>query len=201
MARLTGLAMALLAGLGAAWLPAAAMPTGDAAQAIRLAVAGALEQTHVTRLYDPSYVRLSYPGGDLAADRGVCADVIVRAFRKAGVDLQQRVHEDMRGHFAAYPRRWGALNPDPSIDHRRVANLMTYFARQGKSLPLDGAQEYRPGDVVAWDLGGGLLHIGIVSDIQASADGAYAMVHNIGRGAELEDVLRRWKIIGHYRYF
>lgn len=176
----------------------ASQPAHQAAQA----VAGAVEQTGYTRLYDPAYVQLAYPGGDPPPDRGVCSDVVVRAFRRAGVDLQKEVHEDMARHFSAYPKRWHLSAPDPNIDHRRVPNLMTYFTRTGKSLPASGKPEdYAPGDVVAWDLGGGLLHIGVVSDTRAADSRSYEVVHNIGAGARLEDVLFSWPIIGHYRYF
>ncbi|HMK68313.1 MAG TPA: DUF1287 domain-containing protein [Stellaceae bacterium] len=162
----------------------------------------ALEQTAYTRSYDPAYVRIAYPNGDPPRDRGVCSDVIVRAFRAAGVDLQKEIHEDMLRSFAAYPHRWGLAAPDANIDHRRVPNLMTFFTRQGKSLPVSARREdYAPGDVVAWDLGGGLLHVGLVSDAPAAGGAGYAIVHNIGAGAQLEDVLLNWKIIGHYRYF
>ena len=165
-------------------------------------VTGAVEQTGYTHLYDPAYVLLAYPGGDPPPDRGVCSDVVVRAFRRAGIDLQKEVHEDMARHFSAYPKRWHASAPDPNIDHRRVPNLMTYFARMGKSLPTSARPEdYAPGDVVAWDLGGGVLHIGVVSDTRAADFSAYEVVHNIGAGARLEDVLFSWSIIGHYRYF
>lgn len=163
---------------------------------------GAVEQTAYTRSYDPSYVRIGYPNGDPPGDRGVCSDVIVRAFRKAGVDLQKEIHEDMARDFAAYPHRWGLRAPDTNIDHRRVPNLMTFFARGGKSVPASARPEdYLPGDVVAWDLGGGLLHVGLVSDEPVAGGKGYAIVHNIGAGARLEDVLLSWKIIGHYRYF
>jgi uncharacterized protein YijF (DUF1287 family) len=165
-------------------------------------VQGAIEQTAYTRSYDPSYVRIAYPNGDPPRDRGVCSDVIVRAFRKAGVDLQKEIHEDMVRNFAAYPHRWGLLAPDANIDHRRVPNLMTFFARHGKSVPVSARPEdYLPGDVVAWDLGGGLLHVGLVSDAPTADGRGYAIVHNIGAGARLDDVLLNWKIIGHYRYF
>jgi uncharacterized protein len=148
---------------------------------------------------------LDYPGGDVPATTGVCADVIVRAFRQAGVDLQQLVHEDMRRHFRDYPQRWGLKRPDSNIDHRRVANLMCFFQRQGKALPLQQSPtptvttRYQPGDVVAWRLDNGLLHIGLV--VEAQLDGIPLMVHNIGDGARQENVLKRWSIIGHYRYF
>jgi uncharacterized protein YijF (DUF1287 family) len=164
-------------------------------------VSGAVEQTLYTRLYDPAYVQLAYPGGDPPPDRGVCSDVVVRAFRRAGIDLQKEVHEDMARHFSSYPNPWHLRGPDPNIDHRRVANLMTYFQRKGKSLPVTKTPEdYLPGDVVAWDLGNGQLHIGVVSDTRAPVRG-YEIVHNIGAGARLEDVLFSWSIIGHYRYF
>lgn len=149
----------------------------------------ALAQVGVTTIYDSSYVKLPYPGGDLPKNRGVCADVIVRAFREIRVDLQLAVHEDMRHNFAAYPKIWGLTAPDANIDHRRVPNLMKFLDRRGKSV--SGA--FEAGDVVAWRLPNGLYHIGIVS-------GADRVVHNIGYGAQNEDVLHAWKIIGHYRW-
>lgn len=159
--------------------------------ALHLAAA-ARAQVGVTTIYDPAYRTLKYPGGDLPKERGVCADVIVRAFREIGVDLQVAVHEDMTAHFADYPKMWGLRKPDKNIDHRRVPNLMRYFSRKGKSLPVDGT--YEPGDVVAWRLPGGLYHIGIVSTDRG------LVVHNIGAGAQLEDVLHAFPIIGHYRW-
>jgi uncharacterized protein YijF (DUF1287 family) len=183
--------------LGAANSEAAPLPR-EAAQV----VAGAIEQTNYTRLYDPAYIQLAYPGGDPPPDRGVCSDVVVRAFRRAGVDLQKEIHEDMARHFSAYPKLWHLSAPDPNIDQRRVPNLMTYFTRAGKSLPITKRPEdYMPGDVVAWDLGNGVLHIGVVSATRASDSRDYEIVHNIGAGARLEDVLFSWTIIGHYRYF
>lgn len=169
---------------------------------IRQVVAGAVEQTGYTRLYDPTYVQLAYPGGDPPPDRGVCSDVVVRAFRRAGVDLQKEIHEDMARHFAAYPNSWHMRGPDPNIDQRRVPNLMTYFTRMGKAQPITKQPEdYLPGDVVAWDLGNGVLHIGVITDTRAPDSRDYEIVHNIGAGARLEDVLFSWTIIGHYRYF
>ena len=165
-------------------------------------VAGAVEQTGYTRLYDPAYVQLAYPGGDPPPDRGVCSDVVVRAFRRAGVDLQKDVHEDMVRHFGTYPNQWHLRAPDPNIDHRRVPNLMTFFTRMGKSVPISKRPEdYVPGDIVAWDLGNGVLHIGMVTDRRAPDSRDDEIVHNIGAGARLEDVLFSWTIIGHYRYF
>lgn len=170
--------------------------------ALRPVIESALAQTEQTTIYDPAYVRLDYPGGDLSIERGVCADVIVRAFRKGGVDLQRNIHEDMARNFAGYPKRWGLKAPDANIDHRRVPNLMTYFNRQEKALPVTtNAKDYEPGDVVAWDLGGGLTHIGIVVNLRARDSERYYIVHNIGAGARLEDVLFAWRQIGHYRYF
>jgi uncharacterized protein YijF (DUF1287 family) len=170
--------------------------------ALRPVIESALAQTEQTTIYDPAYVRLTYPGGDLPMERGVCADVIVRAFRKGGVDLQKEVHEDMRRDFAAYPKRWGLRAPDTNIDHRRVPNLMTYFKRRGKSLPITSdAKDYEPGDVVAWDLGGGQTHIGLVVNLRPREGERYYVDHNIGAGARLEDVLFAWRQIGHYRYF
>jgi uncharacterized protein YijF (DUF1287 family) len=164
--------------------------------------AAAIEQTTYTKTYDASYAKLDYPNGDVPKETGVCADVVVRAFRATGIDLQKELHEDMTGSFKKYPQKWNARKPDKNIDHRRVPNLMTWFDRQRKSLPITKEQkDYLPGDVVAWELGSGLLHIGLVSKIKAEGAERYAVVHNIGIGARLEDVLFSWKIIGHYRYF
>lgn len=164
--------------------------------------AAAIEQTTYTKTYDASYVKLGYPNGDVPKETGVCADVIVRAFRAGGIDLQKELHEDMTGNFSKYPKKWGARRPDRNIDHRRVPNLMTWFDRQGKSQPMTKDNKaYLPGDVVAWELGSGLVHIGMVSKIKIEGAERYAVVHNIGVGAQLEDVLFAWKMIGHYRYF
>jgi len=165
-------------------------------------IQSAIDQTSVTTGYDPSYVKLDYPGGDVPQDRGVCADVIVRAFRKGGIDLQKEVHEDMKDAWSEYPKKWKAGGTDANIDHRRVLNLTTYFERKGKSLPLSTeAKDYLPGDIVSWDLGGGLDHIGIVVNLWADKEKRYLVVHNVGAGTRLEDVLFAWKITGHYRYF
>lgn len=162
--------------------------TAHAAHGPELAAAAA-KQVGVTVVYDSAYVQLRYPGGDVPLERGVCADVIVRAFRGIGVDLQREVHEDMRANFRAYPKNWGLSGPDKNIDHRRVPNLMTFFERRGKSTRAP----YAAGDIVAWRLPGGLYHIGIVSE-------APYVVHNIGRGAQREDILFAYPIIGHYRW-
>ncbi|MGP0170925.1 DUF1287 domain-containing protein [Pseudomonas sp. NCHU5208] len=172
-----------------------------AAQAIeadRLAL-DARKQIGVTLGYDPAYRRLSYPGGDVPMATGVCTDVVIRALRQQGLDLQEAVHRDMHDNFAAYPKHWGLSRPDSNIDHRRVPNLMTWFSRQGWSLPISqDAAAYRPGDIVTWDLGRGLTHIGIVSDRRAAND-APLVLHNIGRGTQEEDILFAYRITGHYR--
>jgi len=170
--------------------------TSPSPAGIRIAIA-AREQVGVTTIYDPKYVLLPYPNGDLPMVRGVCADVVVRAFRRIGVDLQAELHKDMSRHFAAYPNNWGLRRPDANIDHRRVPNLMTYFTRRSKSLPINAA--YAPGDVVAWQLPGGLFHIGVVSQEHAPS-GEPLVVHNIGYGARAEPVLHTFRILGHYRW-
>lgn len=165
----------------------------------RLAAA-AIERTHHSVRYVPSYVRIPYPGGDVPSDTGVCTDEIIRSYRALGIDLQKEVHEDMVKHFDAYPHKW-LSHPDTNIDHRRVPNLMVFFSRNGQSLPISrSGRDYSPGDIVAWDLGRGITHIGIVVNRRGSS-GANMIVHNIGRGPQMEDALFSWKIIGHYRYF
>lgn len=162
-------------------------------------VAAAVAQYGQTVYYDPSYVNLSYPGGDVPKDRGVCSDVVIRALRGVGIDLQVALHEDMRAHWSAYPKLWGLRRPDTNIDHRRVANLMTYFSRSGDALRVSSKVDaYRPGDLVAWRLGNGRLHIGVVTD-RLAPNRNPLMAHNIGAGVQLEDVLFGWEIIGHYR--
>ncbi len=162
----------------------------------------ALAQVGVTNTYDPAYARLDYPGGDVPIDRGVCSDVIIRAMRGVGVDLQVEVHHDMRANFSRYPALWGLNRPDSNIDHRRVPNLETWLARKGSSVPITiDAVDYLPGDFVTWRLASGVPHIGIISR-QRSADRLRPLViHNIGSGARIEDVLFAWKINGHYRWF
>jgi uncharacterized protein len=185
-------------GILALLLAGAAQAEGDTGRML----AAAHAQIGVTVRYAPTYVRLDYPGGDLPVDRGVCSDVLVRALRAVGVDLQVAVHRDMLAHFSAYPRYWGLVRPDANIDHRRVPNLERYFERAGKSLPLSrDPADFVAGDFVSWRLDGGQPHIGIVSD-RRSADGQRPLiVHNIGAGTQLEDVLFEWKISGHFRYF
>jgi uncharacterized protein len=152
-------------------------------------------------VYDPAYLQIGYPNGDVPSDRGVCTDVIVRAYRKLGIDLQKEVHEDMRDHFNLYPKNWGLSKPDKNIDHRRVPNLMVFFTRFGEAKPLSNrASDYLPGDVVCWNLGGGTIHIGIVVNRRSSDGLRPLIVHNIGAGQVLEDCLFDYSIKGHYRY-
>jgi hypothetical protein len=160
-------------------------------------------QIGVTKSYDPAYTILSYPNGDVPMEKGVCTDVIIRAMRKAGVDLQKEVHEDMKPNFSVYPKKWGLKKADPNIDHRRVPNLQTFFQRKGKSLAVtDKPEDYQPGDIVTYDLDGkGMTHIALVSNIYSETSKRYLIIHNIGRGAESENVLFDWKVTGHYRYF
>lgn len=161
----------------------------------------AMAQARTTKRYDPKYVEIPYPGGDVPKDRGVCTDVVVRAFRSVGVDLQVAVHEDMASAFPEYPDRWGLAHPDPNIDHRRVPNLRTFFDRKGKALPVsDLGSDYQPGDVVTWDIGG-RPHTGVVST-RRNADGTrFCIAHHYGGGVRVEDVLFRFPISGHYRFF
>jgi hypothetical protein len=176
-----------------------APPPRTAAEKI---VAGAKAQATEGAIYTPGYFTLSYPNGDLPPDKGVCTDVVVRALRKAGCDLQQLVHEDMKRNFRKYPNPWGLKKPDPNIDHRRVPNLMRFFERRGSSLTMEVSSKtlpsWQPGDVVCWRLDSGLLHCGVLSDTR-NADGAPLVIHNLGRCVE-EDCLTAWKIIGHFRY-
>ena len=152
--------------------------------------------------YDPTYFSIDYPNGDIPKDKGVCTDVIIRAYRKLGIDLQKEVHEDMKAHFSAYPNLWGLSSTDKNIDHRRVPNLMKFFSRNGQELIITrNAKDYQPGDIVSWNLNSGLMHIGIVVNKKSSDEERYLIVHNIGAGQVMEDVLFSYKIIGHYRYY
>ena len=162
----------------------------------------AIELTKHSVKYDPSYVTIAYPNGDVAADKGVCTDVVIRAYRRLGIDLQKEVHEDMKAHFELYPKIWKLSKPDANIDHRRVQNLQVFFARHNASVSVSKiAAEYRPGDIVTWDLGSGIVHIGIVVDRLSENDvQRHLIVHNIGGGQVLSDCLFRFKITGHYRY-
>lgn len=182
----------------AACLPAAHALAQDAAPA-RL-VEAARSQIGVTIQYDPRYERLAFPGGDVPLERGVCTDVVVRAYRKLGADLQELVHRDMKLAWNAYPKLWQLKRPDPNIDHRRVPNLATFFTRHGKAMqPVRDGAAYQAGDVVTWMLPGNLPHIGIVSS-QRGADGVPLVIHNIGRGTRIEDMLFAYPLTGHYRW-
>lgn len=183
------------------WLSGASPAHADAG-ALRSLLASALEQTRQTRYYDPAYVDIPYPGGDVPIERGVCSDVVIRAFRATGVDLQVEVHRDMKQNFSAYPKKWGLARPDANIDHRRVPNLMKFFERKGKSLPVsDQPGDYLPGDVVAWRLPNGLYHIGLVSNLPSSDPRRFLVIHNIGAGTRTEDILFAFEVLGRYRYF
>jgi uncharacterized protein len=152
-------------------------------------------------VYDAAYTSIPYPNGDVHPNKGVCTDVIIRTYRKLGVDLQKEVYEDMKTNFTKYPKNWGLVKPDKNIDHRRVPNLMTFFTRHGEVKPItNNAVDYQPGDIVCWNLGGGITHIGIVSTRKSATGERYLIVHNIGSGQVLEDMLFIYKIIGHYRY-
>ena len=167
-------------------------------------VAAAIERTHHSVRYVSDYVRIPYPDGDVPPDTGVCTDEVIRSYRAVGVDLQKEVHEDMLRNFSVYPnqRRWLLARPDPNIDHRRVPNLMVFFQRKGETLSITNrSEDFSPGDLITWDLGGNVPHIGIVVDRKARDTGRYMIVHNIGAGPKMEDVIFNWKITGHYRYF
>jgi uncharacterized protein YijF (DUF1287 family) len=151
-------------------------------------------------IYDPAYFSIKYPNGDVPANKGVCTDVVIRAYRQFGIDLQQKVHEDMKAHFDLYPKIWKLKTTDRNIDHRRVPNLQVFFTRFGQKLPVTGkASDYKPGDLVTWMIGGKLPHIGIVTQRKTSG-GRNQIVHNVGRGQVLEDCLFKYPITGHYRY-
>lgn len=173
-------------------------------QFLKKFVAAAEERTHHTVRYDPAYVRIPYPGGDVPEGTGVCTDEVIRSYRAVGIDLQKEVHEDMERNFSAYPqqKRWLLSHADTNIDHRRVPNLMVFFSRKGESLAIThDPADYLPGDLVTWDLGGGVPHIGIVVGEKAAQGSRHLIVHNIGQGPQREDALFAWKITGHYRYF
>lgn len=162
----------------------------------------ALDRTRHHVVYDRQYRVIAYPGGDVPADRGVCTDVVIRSYRAVGIDLQRAVHEDMKANFHLYPARWGLRQPDRNIDHRRVPNLRVFFARHGKTLSISrDPHTYHPGDIVTWNLraGGDLPHIGIMTEKRAP-DGTPLIVHNIGAGPVLEDILFKYQVAGHYRY-
>jgi uncharacterized protein YijF (DUF1287 family) len=166
-------------------------------------ISAALAQTQSHVRYNGTYFKIAYPNGDVPAEFGVCTDVVIRAYRKLNIDLQQLVHEDIRESFALYPakRNWGQTKPDTNIDHRRVPNLQTFFTRYGKALPVTAiGDDYKPGDLVTWMVSGNLPHIGIVVDKKSEDGERPLIVHNIGAGPQLEDMLFEFKVTGHYRY-
>ncbi len=171
----------------------------DAEFATDLALAAEDRARHDVR-YDPSYVSIAYPMGDVPANTGVCTDVVIRSFRMMGIDLQQLVHEDMKRNFRKYPKIWGLKRPDPNIDHRRVPNLETFLTRKGAALPVSSDPAvFRPGDIVTWRLPGNLPHMGIVTT-RTAASGFPMIAHNIGAGPQIEDMLFDYKITGHFRW-
>jgi len=164
-------------------------------------VNSARQRTLAEVTYDPKYVKLTYPGGDVPANTGVCTDVVIRTFRNAfDFDFQKAVHEDMRANFGAYPNHWGLKRPDRNIDHRRVPNLEAFLKRKGAAVPISKkAKDYLPGDIVSWKLGGRISHIGIVSDNKA-IDGTPLIIHNIGAGPVEENILWIPDMTGHFRF-
>jgi uncharacterized protein YijF (DUF1287 family) len=175
------------------------MPSGPLISVLE----SAQRQIETTTQYTQDYFVIPYPNGDLPIQTGACTDVVIRSFRSAGIDLQKEIHDDMAKNFESYPRKWGLTKPDTNIDHRRVPNLQTFFERRGKSLPVTRkANDYRPGDIVSWDLNGkGMTHIGLVSNRWNPSHERYLIIHNIGSGVHAEDRLFEWTITGHYRYF
>jgi hypothetical protein len=161
----------------------------------------ALSLTKQAVTYDPSYFKIAYPNGDVPSDKGVCTDVVIRAYRKIGIDLQKEVHEDMEQNFNLYPQKWGLTHPDKNIDHRRVPNLMVFFSRFGTVKPTaQNAANFLPGDIVCWNLGGNITHIGLIVNKKSSDGKRFQVVHNIGGGQVLADCLFDYEIIGHYSY-
>ena len=161
----------------------------------------AISLTQQKVVYDPTYFTIAYPNGDVPSNKGVCTDVVIRTYRKLGVDLQKEVHEDMKVNFSKYPHKWGLSKPDKNIDHRRVPNLMVFFTRFGQVKPVTTqAEDYLPGDIVCWNLGGAITHIGVVVDKKSIDKKRPLIVHNIGGGQVLADCLFDYKIIGHYQY-
>ena len=161
----------------------------------------AIELTKQEVTYDPSYFSIPYPNGDIPSDKGVCTDVVIRAYRSLGIDLQKEVHEDMKSNFSIYPTIWGLNSTDRNIDHRRVPNLMKFFERKGVKMSLSTkAEDYQPGDIVCWNLGGAITHIGLVVDKKSFDGKRHMIVHNIGGGQVLQDCLFDYRIIGHFQY-
>lgn len=175
--------------------------TGEEKEFRKKLVDAAIERVNYKVIYDPAYVKIDYPDGDVPADQGVCADVVIRSYRKLGIDLQKEVHEDMAENFDLYPKLWELKKPDANIDHRRVPNLMKFFERKGQVLLITkNPNDYLPGDLVTWSLSHGKTHIGIVIDELSSDKQRPLIVHNVGAGPKINDALFAWKIIGHFKY-
>lgn len=152
-------------------------------------------------VYDGAYVSIPYPNGDVPPSQGVCTDVIVRAYRKLGIDLQKEVHLDMKANFSKYPKTWGLKKTDTNIDHRRVPNLETFFTRNGQKLAVTkNSSDYKTGEMVTWMINNKMPHIGIVTHIKSRDKKRFLIVHNVGGGQVLEDCLFKYKIVGHYKY-
>jgi len=192
---------AVLGGLALAACGQAEAQVRPASARARTLIAAARRQVGITLAYDPAYTALPYPGGDVPRAKGVCTDVLIRAYRDAfGIDLQLEVHRDMTAHFAAYPKRWSLKRPDRNIDHRRVPNLETYWTRMAARQPIPArARDWQPGDLFTTLIDGRLPHTGIVSD-RLAANGNPLVIHNIGNGAREEDMLLAWKPTGRFRW-
>jgi uncharacterized protein YijF (DUF1287 family) len=161
----------------------------------------ALERTKHFVIYESAYKKIDYPDGDVEPNRGVCTDVVIRSYRALGIDLQKDVHEDMKQNFSLYPEIWGLKAPDPNIDHRRVPNLQVFFKRKGTALPVTiNLEDYVPGDIVTWSIKG-KPHIGIIVNRKKWRRNQNMVVHNIGLGPKLNDMLFKYEITGHYRYY
>lgn len=179
------------------------LPVQSVAVTSEALVKAAIERTSFRVVYDGSYHSIKYPDGDVPKSIGVCTDVVIRSYRKIGIDLQKLVHQDIKENFSRYPskRIWGLSRPDTNIDHRRVPNLQIFFSRFGQVLSISNKpEEYSPGDLVTWMIPGNLPHIGIVTDKYNAETGNPMIVHNIGRGPKLEDMLFSYNITGHYKY-
>lgn len=183
-------------------ISASAYRQGEPTDFSKKLIQAAMERTKHTVRYDGSYRKIRYPNGDVPDDVGVCTDLVIRAYRKLGIDLQKDIHEDMKAHFDMYPKLWGLSKPDPNIDHRRVPNLQTLFRRKGILLPITkDPNDYVAGDIVSWMLPGNLPHIGIVIDSHSGDGSKPLIIHNIGSGPAIEDILFDYQITGHYRYY
>jgi uncharacterized protein len=195
------LVVLLLVVMAAACSPLESIPTARLDPFSKKFVAASLDRTKEFVIYDSAYEQIRYPGGDVAAWKGVCSDEVVRVYRALGADLQKLVHEDMKSAFSVYPKIWGLSRPDPNIDHRRVPNLATFFRRHGKTLAVtENGADYKPGDLVTWSVSGGRPHIGLVTNKLSLDRQRPLIVHNIGLGPQLDDMLFTYKITGHYRY-